>query len=143
MSNTPAASTANVSRPHHRLLFLAGILLFVLGPPLYVVQFQQKLLFAPWYVPIMASIGVAIMLASVWQRRGVARTIGLMAFALVCGLEWLLLGVGTMTPLYDGPAGTGRTIPDFATNLADGTPFTEKELKRGNPTVVLFFRGRW
>jgi cytochrome oxidase Cu insertion factor (SCO1/SenC/PrrC family) len=54
-----------------------------------------------------------------------------------------MLGVGTMTPLYTGPAEIGRRIPKFTTTLADGTPFTEKDLERGNPTVVLFFRGRW
>jgi hypothetical protein len=142
MSNVESAPETDF-RPRHRPLFLAGILLFLLGPPIYVVQFQGKLLFAPWYVPIMASIGVVLMFASVWRRRGVARTIGVVFFAVVCGLEWFLLAVGTATPLYSGPAEPGRTIPAFTSNRADGTPFTEADLKRGRPTVLLFFRGRW
>ena len=130
-------------RPRHWPFFLAGVLLFLLGPPIYVVQFQWKHLTAPWYVPIMATAGVALMGASVWRRRGIARTIGVLFFAIVCGLEWFLLSVGTATPLYSGPAETGRKVPEFTTSLADGTPFTEKDLKRGTPTVLLFFRGRW
>ena len=34
-------------------------------------------------------------------------------------------------------------IPAFATSLADGKSFTEKDLATGIPTVLLFFRGRW
>jgi 4-amino-4-deoxy-L-arabinose transferase-like glycosyltransferase len=143
MSNAPSVSAANDLKPRRPPFFLAGVLLFVLGPPVYVVQFQSKLLFAPWYVPIMASIGVGLMVAAVWSRRGMARTIGAVLFGLVCGLEWFMLGVGTATPLYSGPAEAGRTVPEFSATRADGKPFTETDLKRGNPTVVLFFRGRW
>jgi hypothetical protein len=143
MSRVETARSETVFRPRRRPLFLAGVLLFLLGPPIYVVQFQGKLLFAPWYVPIMASIGVVLMVVSVWRRRGVARTIGMALFVVICVLEWFLLAAGTATPLYSGPAEPGRTVSAFTSNLADGTPFTEKELKQGSPTVLLFFRGRW
>lgn len=140
---TAPAPSGTVSRTRHWPLFLAGILLFFLGPPIYVIQFLTKHLTAPWYVPLMASAGVALMFASVWRRRGVGRTLGLVFFTIVCGMEWFMLAVGTATPLYTGPAQPGHKVPEFTASLADGTPFTEKDLAQGSPTVLVFFRGRW
>ena len=58
--------------------FILGVLLFVLGPALYIVQFKLKHLgFMPWYVPLLATLGVAVMVLSVAQRRGILRTVGL------------------------------------------------------------------
>src|SRR5262245_18128115 len=143
MSHIEPAPAESASHPRRWPLFLAGIALFLIGPAMYVVQFQLKSLFAPWYAPILATLGAALMVASAWRRGGIARSIGAAFFVIVCGLEWFMLGVGTLTPLYTGPAEIGRKIPVFTTTLADGTPFTEKDLERGNPTVLLFFRGRW
>jgi hypothetical protein len=109
----------------------------------YIVQFRSKHLGAPWYVPILASVGVALMILSIWRRRGVVRPIGLVLFAILCGLEWHMLLVGTRTPAYTGPAQAGHSIPEFTATLADGRPFTEKDLEQGTHTVLLFFRGRW
>jgi len=143
-STAPApAPPGTISRTRHWLLFVAGILLILLGPPLYVIQFLAKHLAAPWYVPLRASAGVAFMFASVWRRRGVMRTLGLVFFTIVCGTEWFMLAIGTITPLYTGPAQPGRKVPEFIASLADGTPFTEKDLSQGSPTVLVFFRGRW
>ncbi len=143
MHSAAPAPPGIVSPPRHWPLFLVGLLLFLLGPPIYVVQFQWRHLDVPWYVPIMASAGVALMIASVWRRCGVMRILGLLFFTVVCGLEWFMLLVGTATPLYRGPAQPGRTVPEISARLADGTPFTEKDLAQGSPTVLLFFRGRW
>ena len=143
MDNVEPAAAAVIARPRHWPLFLAGILLFLLGPAAYVVQFRLKHLGAPWYVPILASAGAALMIASVWRRRGVVRTIVLVLFAVVCGLEWQVLLVGSRSPVYTGPAQPGRKVPQFTATLADGRPFSESDLETGISTVLVFFRGRW
>jgi hypothetical protein len=51
--------------------------------------------------------------------------------------------VGTRTGPYTGPAQRDHKVPAFATTLADGRAFTDKDLDKGSPTVLLFFRGRW
>jgi hypothetical protein len=139
----PEPAPAAIPRSRHWLLFLAGIALFILGPPLYVMQFRMKHLFVPWYVPVLATAGVALIVASLWRRRGVVRAILLVLFAVLCGLEWSMLAVGMKAPLYTGPALPGRNVPAFTAALADGAPFTEKDLTEGSSTVLLFFRGRW
>ena len=130
-------------RPRHWLFFMAGGLLFLLGPAMYFVQFRWKYLDTPWYVPLTATAGLALMFVSVWRRRGVVRILGMVFFTLACGFEWYMLVVGTATPHYSGPAQPGRALPEFAAYLADGTPFTNTDLAQGTPTVLLFFRGRW
>lgn len=139
----PEPTPAATARSRHWLIFIAGILHFLVGPLLYVIQFRMKHLFVPWYVPILATAGVALMIASLWRRRGIVRAIVLVLFAVVCGLEWSMLAVGMKSPLYTGPALPGRNVPTFTANLADGTPFTEKDLEKGSSTILLFFRGRW
>jgi hypothetical protein len=129
--------------PRRWPLFLAGVLLFLAGPILYVVQFSQGQLWMPWYVPVLATIGVLFMIASVWQRRGVLRSLGLVAFLLLCEMEWYLVLVATKTPAYTGPAQPGTKVPAFAATLADGTAFTNDDLEKGVDTVLVFFRGRW
>jgi hypothetical protein len=137
-------STATAAPPTRRWpLFLLGVLLFIAGPAIYVVEFQMKHLKTPWYVPIMATVGVLLMAVSVIQRRGILRIVGLVLFAVVCGFQWLMLLVGVATPSYTGPAQAGKKMPAFATALADGKAFTDKDLEDGKPTVLLFFRGRW
>lgn len=132
-----------VSRPRHWLLFFAGVLLFVLGPAAYAMRLREKHLETPWYLPILASAAVAFMAVSIWRRRGVVRTILLVLFALLCGFEWFVLGVGMKSPAYTGPAQPGRKVPQFTASLADGTPFTEKDLEQGTTTALVFYRGHW
>jgi hypothetical protein len=134
---------AVTSRSHHWLLFFAGIALFVLGPIWLVVQFRSKHLGAAWYVPILASAGVLLLISSVWRRRGIVRTVFLVLFAIVCGFEWFVFTIATRSPAYTGPAQPGRKVPQFAAQLADGTPFTTAELEKGTATVLVFFRGHW
>jgi hypothetical protein len=50
---------------------------------------------------------------------------------------------GTRTPPYTGPARPGEKLPAFAASFAGGSSFTEKELKGGSRTALVFFRGRW
>jgi hypothetical protein len=136
----PAAVT---SRSRHWLLFFTGIALFVLGPVWFVVQFRLKHLGTAWYVPILASAGVMLMILSIRLRSGIVRTVFLMLFAIVCGFEWFAFTVATRSPAYTGPAQPGRKVPQFVAQLGDGTPFTNAELEQGTATVLVFFRGHW
>ena len=135
-----ATSTAKSARWP---LFLLGVLLFVAGPIVYFVQFDMKQFVTPWYVPIMASVGVLCMLASVLSRFGLVRGAVLVLFLLACGGEWFMLLVAMKTPVYAGPAQIGKAVPTFATTLADGKPFATADLKNDKSTILLFFRGRW
>jgi hypothetical protein len=142
MENLPAVATTTPP-PRRWPLFWVGLLLFVLGPVLYAVQVSLKHLWMPWYLPLLSSIGVVLMIASVRQRWGALRIAGATLFAVLCGAEWYMLLVAAKTPLYTGPAQPGRKIPEFAATLADGTAFTNKDLENGQRTVLVFFRGRW
>jgi hypothetical protein len=124
-------------------LFAAGVVLFLLGPAIYAMQIRAGNLPAPWHVPILASLGVLLMIGSVWQSRSVWRGVALALFAVVCGLEWLMLLVGMQAPPYTGPALVGQHAPLFAASLAGGEAFTDRDLARGQSTILLFFRGRW
>ena len=142
MNNHHPAATPSVP-PRRVPLFLAGVLLFLVGPAIYFVQFRLKYLWMPWYLPILASAGVLLMIVSVWQRRGIWRSAGLILFVLLCGFQWYLVLVATKTPLYTGPGQPGLKVPAFDTTLADGKAFTHEDLDSGIPTVLVFFRGRW
>jgi uncharacterized membrane protein YhhN len=143
MANVSTVTGGPVVLPRRRPLFLAGALLFLLGPVIYIVEFSLKHLGMPWYIPIMATVGVLFMAMSVMQRWGIFRTLGLIVFALLCAGEWFALVAGTKTPAYTGPAQAGNKLPSFATKLADGSAFTEKNLEGGQRTALVFFRGRW
>src|SRR5262249_38607275 len=129
--------------PRRPAYFLSGVVLLLLGPLLYILQFMQKQLVVPWYAPILGTLGVLLMLLSVWRRPGVLRIAGLFLFVLFCGFEWYFVAVASKLPAYAGPAQANRKIPSFATSLANGTTFTDKDLQNGTPTVLTFFRGRW
>jgi hypothetical protein len=142
MENVPSNTALNAP-PRSWPLFLSGVLLFVLGPAIYFVQISLGHLDMPWHLPVLAAVGVLFMAASVLQRRGVWRSVGLVLFALICGLEWYLVLVAGKTPPYDGPAKVGYKVPEFAATYADGRAFTNKDLEDGKPTVLLFYRGHW
>jgi hypothetical protein len=143
MENLETKAVSTSIPPRRWPLFLMGILLFLLGPAVYAVQIRLKYLGMPWYVLALATLGVLLMVVSVWQRRGVWRSVGVALFVLVCAFEWLMVLVGTGAPHYRGPAQPGRQVPVFATTLADGKAFTDTDLKNGSAAVLLFFRGRW
>jgi hypothetical protein len=124
-------------------LFLIGILLFLLGPAIYVIRFSSQIMETPWYAPILATVGVLFLIASVAQRPGVARMIGLVLLVAVCALEWFMVLVAFKAPPYTGPGVPGQMVPAFATTRADGTEFSNRDLAKGMSTVLLFFRGRW
>ncbi len=143
MENATSPAIPPVAPPRRLPLFLLGVVLFFLGPALYAIQFRMHVLTLPWYLPALATIGVFFMTISVGQHGGRVRTAFLFLLILVCGFEWYMLLVGTRTPLYTGPGEPGHHVPAFTTTLADGTTFTDKDLEKGTPSLLLFFRGRW
>lgn len=124
-------------------LFLAGLFLFIAGPAAYMLRFNAKHLEMPWYMLILATAGVGLMVASVWRRRGVVRAVLLVLFVVACGFEWYGFVVVFRNPEYHGPAQLGTKIPQFATKLADGQPFSDQDLAKGGTTVLVFYRGHW
>ena len=141
MENVPSDTAVSVP-PRRWPLFLVGVLLFLLGPAIYVVQVIMGQLGMPWHVPVLAAVGVLFMAGSVLQRPGVWRSVGLVVFALLCGLEWFFVLVVAKTPPYEGPQVSDK-VPVFTATYADGRAFTNKDLEDGKPTVLLFYRGHW
>ena len=121
----------------------AAIALSVLGIGLAVLQYSLKQLMVPWYVPILTTVGVLLLFIALAKRRSITRVAVLILLLALAGIEWLFLLSLSRLPGYDGPAQPGRPMPAFETTLADGRPFTNKDLHDGTPRVFLFFRGRW
>jgi hypothetical protein len=143
MANVQTEAPAVSAPPRRRPLFLAGILIFLLGIGLYIVQLRMKSFVVPWYTPILATVGLGLMVLSLRQRRGILRIGTLILFVLLCGFEWFFLLVATKVPAFTGPAQPGAKLPVFAATLADGTSFTNADLEKGAPSVLLFYRGHW
>ena len=121
-----------------------GIGLCVLGLVAVAVQWMVlKQLFAPWYAPVLATVGLALVVCSLAQRRSVTRFIALVLIAALAGFQWYFLLVLSRLDPYNGPALVGEKFPAFQTTFADGRPFTDKNLQDGIPSVMVFFRGRW
>src|SRR5437870_2104247 len=102
MNNMQPGTTAVSAPPRRWPLFLLGIALFVLGPAIYVLQFFLHSLRVPWHVPVLASLGVVLMVVSVRRRPGVVRMIFLALFVLVCAFEWFFVLIATRSPEYAG-----------------------------------------
>ena len=134
-----------IDQPSRRLpLFLVGALFFLAGPIGVAIQFiVLRHLTTPWYLPVLSTLGVALMAASVWQRGGVVRSVGLAFFALVCGLQWAMITFAMRTPEYTGPAQVNQKAQPFRASRADGRSFTQGDLAAGKATVLLFYRGHW
>ena len=123
--------------------FLIGLLLIVAGPVIYAFQFGSNQFPTPWYMPVLATVGVVMMAASVWRRGGILRILGTVFFLLVVALEWYFLLVVTRTPAYSGPAQVNTKVPDFTAKLANDEAFSSADLSKGQSTILLFFRGHW
>jgi len=129
--------------PRRLPLFVFGFLFFLIGPIVYAVQINLGQFPTPWYLPLLATVGIGLMAISVMQRRGIVRPLGLALFAIVCGAEWFMLIHGMNTPPYTGPAQVGEPLPAFAAVRADGRSYSNSDLAQGDATILLFFRGRW
>ncbi len=131
--------------PHRfrgRLFLLLGLGLAVLGVAAYVVQISLERLMTPWYVPILASLGVVLVAMSLLERRTIWRVFALLAVVVLVGAECAFLYALRLPP-YTGPIAEGRPFPAFETRRADGTAFTHRDLAGDRSNVLVFFRGRW
>ncbi len=139
------ATSPTTERSRGRAYFWAGIALCLLGLALVFVQFGLKWLFVPWYSPVLATIGVVLLLLSVARRRSIPRVIVLVLLAAFAGFQWYFLVSLIKLPDYTGPAQAGKQLPPFSATFADaeGRPFTEADLRDGSRRVLVFFRGRW
>jgi hypothetical protein len=135
-TNAPPAASRG------RLLMLAGLGLAVLGVAVYAVQLSLRRLMLPWYMPAAALIGVALMAASLRERRTVGRLLALVAVVLLAGFELMAL-YATRLPPYTGPIAVGHPFPAFEARRVDGTPFTQNDLIGDQHSALVFFRGRW
>jgi hypothetical protein len=121
-----------------------GVGLFFLGVALFFVQaFLLKQLVTPWYLPILFTLGVLLALVSVRQRPTWTRVIAALVLALLCAGQWYFILSISRLPEYKGPVQVDKKISAFTTTFADGSPFTEKDLQKGTPTVLVFYRGHW
>ena len=121
----------------------AGIGLALVAIILVAVQFGLKQLIVPWYFPAVTTLGAVLLLCSVARRVTVVRILALGLIGAMAGCEWYFLTSLAKLPEYHGPAQAGKTLPSFATTLADGQAFSDQDLRDGTRRVLTFFRGRW
>jgi hypothetical protein len=131
------------SRHPGRLYLVLGILVALAGPVLIAVQMRAHILRTPWYAPILATLGLVLLVAALMQARSLWRWAAAVLVGLFAGFQWVAVLVLMNAPPYTGPAEPGRPFPTFATTFADGSPFTQESLKGDRNTVLVFFRGRW
>ena len=136
------ASSAEPRRVPGRLLPWAGLGLAGLGVAGYAAQLAMHRLTAPWYLPVLATLGAAVAAAALWQRRSVWRGLALILTVLVAAAGWMFI-LTLRLPAYTGPVAAGQPFPEFATTRADGEPFTQRNLQGDQNSVLVFFRGRW
>jgi hypothetical protein len=134
--------TIAAPRSQGRLFLLLGLALTALGVIGYVVQIKAQRLTAPWYLPVAASVGLILLILSLWRRRTVWRVLALLLVALFTGAAWVFL-LASRLPAYTGPAAVGQPFPAFTTQKSDGTTFSQHDLKSEQNSVLVFFRGRW
>jgi len=125
-----------------RAWFLTGLALVLLSPAFYNFQvFALRQFVTPWYVAVLGTAGVLLMLMAVARRWTVLRLVLLAVCVVLVAFEWFFLVSLSRSPAYSGP-GAGQAAPAFAAVRSDGTPFTSADL-RGQATVLLFYRGHW
>jgi hypothetical protein len=65
---------ANQARRYSgRTLLILGVMVALAGPAIYTLQTLSKSLMAPWYVPILATLGVLLIAWSLIQCRTIWR----------------------------------------------------------------------
>ena len=67
--------TTASTRPSGRLFLASGLAIGALGVLGYVLQLSMQRLSTPWYLPISATLGVLLLVASLRQARTVWRTL--------------------------------------------------------------------
>lgn len=138
-----ADSPAGVRRPPGRLYLAPGISLALLGPILYALQLRARILTVPWYMPALGTAAAAVLLAALVRARTLPRVVAVLLVGLVAGAEWWLLVWGTRLPAYAGPVAVGSPFPAFTASRANGSVFSQDDLRGDQNTVLVLFRGRW
>src|SRR5262249_29121083 len=120
-----------------------GLFLAIAGPVLMMLlTFAAKILITPWYAPVLGTLGVALIVLALTRRRSIWRWTAVAIFTLFVGFQWYAV-LAMRTPAYTGPVKDGEPFPTFTTTLADGSAFTQNDLKGDQNTVMVFFRGHW
>jgi hypothetical protein len=128
--------------PGRSLLFL-GLFLAVAGPVLMMLlTFAAKILITPWYAPVLGTLGVALIVLALARSRSIWRWAAVVIVTLFVAFQWYV-PLAMRLPAYTGNVKEGQPFPAFATTLADGSAFTQDDLKGDQRTVVVFFRGHW
>ena len=133
----------NRSRPPGRSWLFLGMFLAVGGVALnLVLMFAAKILITPWYVPLLGTLGVTLIVLALMRSRSVWRWTAVVFFTLFVALQWwAVLAMGL--PAYTGPVKDGQSFPAFTTTLADGSAFTQTDLQGDQNTIMVFYRGHW
>jgi hypothetical protein len=108
-----------------------------------VLMFGAGVLPNLWYSPILASIGVMLIVVALFLRFTAWRVVALLLVGLLTAGEWWILLDFSRLPPYAGPVAAEKSFPEFTATRADGTPFARDSLVGGKDTVMVFFRGRW
>lgn len=143
--NTSTADVPSAPVLHRypgRRWLLLGIGVTLLGIAGYIAQMALEQLVTPWYMPVSGTLAVILVAFSLCQARSVWRWLGLVFVLFVAAADWFLI-LGSRLPEYAGPAEVGKPMPAFQTTRADGTPFTQHDLKGDQNSVLVSFRGRW
>jgi hypothetical protein len=131
------------SRHPGRSLLLLGMFLAVGVYALnMVLMFGAKILRESWYAPILGTLGLALIILALMRSRSIWRWTAVVIFTLFVAFQWWAL-FAMRLPAYTGPVKDGQPFPAFATTLADGSAFTQDDLKGDQNTVMVFFRGHW
>jgi hypothetical protein len=138
-TSPPAAPPKVRGRP---LLWL-GLLAAFAGVPLYVLQIRAGNLMTPWYAPALATLGLVLVLVSRFRHRTVLRGLAFMLVTFIACFEWYFLLEMARLPSDTGRVFVKQELPEFTAYRADGSPFTQADLKGDKETVLVFFRGHW
>jgi hypothetical protein len=131
------------SRHPGRTYLVLGMLVALAGLVIYAVQLRAKVLTAPWYAPVLATVGLVLVVTALVRSRSGWRWAVAVFFTLFAAAEWVFFLALMSTPAYTGPAKAGQPFPEFTATLADGSTFNRESLKGDQNTVLVFFRGRW
>jgi uncharacterized membrane protein YraQ (UPF0718 family) len=119
-----------------------GLACAVIGIIAYVLQVSSHHLSTPWYLPLTATIALVFVALSLRRKRTLWRWLAALVVFFIAGFEFTFL-FATRLPPYAGPLNIGQPYPVFQTQRADGSPFTQTDLRGDQNTVMVFFRGRW
>jgi hypothetical protein len=142
MNDINRSTTATRQHPGRSLLFLGMFLVVGSYALSMVLMLGAKILRESWYAPILGTLGVALIILALMRSRSIWRWIAVVVFTLFVAFQWWA-GFAMRLPAYTGPVKGGQTFPAFATTLADGSAFTQDDLKGDQNTVMVFFRGHW